>query len=325
MPCWQTGLVVLRALLVVVALMALAAAPASASMPLSDTNITNVSLEVNERGEALVSYVRSDGEPRHVLLWGAVNALTPSTETPQVGFGRDYAGGWGKYRKASYWKTFRNACKPYDGPELAYFVIGCKAPDGSYWAVQSWQRMLPHRGFPPWLATQSASSFDVSHWSGPLATLELYDDWPFGGATEGIFGRLSYDGAPVHGFGTTAAGAPTDGYGSRLYIDTFDSAYGPGWQPETSIVFRNPTGSFCYSFWPTHDVTLPGRPGRPAGVGSRYRINVLGPGVTPDVVAEVQGLGPYEPTNAAEVAFEQSQLRLYDQVTAGDKFCPSQR
>jgi hypothetical protein len=92
----------------------------------------------------------------------------------------------------------------------------------------------------------------------PARGVELYADWAFEGAAHGIFGRLSYGGKPVHGFHTTAQGAPTDGYGRSLYIDTHASAYGADWSRETSIVFRKPTGAFCYSFWPTHDVSLPG-------------------------------------------------------------------
>ena len=314
-------------LLTVIAILAACAgsAPVWASQTLSDTNIGNVSLEVNAKGEALISYTRSNGQPRHVLLWGAVNALPPSQGTPQVRFSADYSGGWRKYRDAGYWKTFKNACRPYDGPQLAFPVAACKAPDGSYWAVQAWQRRLPHRGFPPSLDSQSAWSFDVSHWTGAPADVELYDDWPFSHETEGIFGRLTYDGAPVYGFGTTSGGAPTDHYGRSLYIDTLDSAYGPGWKRETSIVFRNPTGSFCYSFWPTNDVSLPGMPTRPAGTGSRYRVSVIGPGVTPDVEAEVAGLGQYDPTDQSEVQLQRDRLQLFDQVTAGDKFCPTQR
>jgi hypothetical protein len=299
---------------------------ALASEALTDLNIREVSLAVNAKGEALVSYVRTDGEPRHVLLWGAVNALPPSTDVPQVQFGRDYAGGWRKYHDASYWKRFRNACRSYDGPQLPFLVVACKAPDGSYWAVQSWQRKLPHRGVDPWLPQQSAWSFDVSHWTGPLATVELYVDWPktFNYETEQIFGRLTYGGQPVHGFRTTASGGPIDGYGRGLYIDTLDSAYGPGWKRETSILFRNPSGSFCYSFYPTNDVSLPGRPSRPAGNGSRYRISVIGPGVTPDVETEVDGIGRFT-GSAADLELERKQLALYDAVTGGDKFCATQR
>jgi hypothetical protein len=303
----------------------LLAAPAFASESLSDVNAHDVTLAVNARGEALVSYMRADGNPRHVLVWGGINALPPDQGIPQVAFHWDYAGGWGKYRNSSYWRSFHGACGAYDGPPLAYLVAACKAPDGSYWAVQSWQRKLPHRGFPPWNAAQTAWRLDVSHWTGDLAQIELYSDWAFGGEAQGIFGRYLYAGQPVYGFGTTKAGVPTDHYGRGLYIDTLDSAYGPGWSRETSIVSRNPTGSFCYSFWPTNDATLPGSPRRPAGAGTRYRVSAMGPGVTPDVAAEVDGVGDYDPHDPADVQLEDQQLHLFDQVTAGDKFCPTQR
>jgi len=318
----------MRWLAVAAALAALASAPSAfASGAFADLGVTNPTLAVDAAGEALVTYTRSNGQPRHVLVWGAVNALPPTADVPQVRFHFDYAGGWGQHHNASYWKTFRNACVPYDGPPLANLVAACKAPDGSYWALQSWQKSLPHRGFEPWTPLQAATTLDISHWTGDLAQLELSVDWPqtFNYETEQIFGRLTYAGAPVHGFGTTAAGAPTDGYGRSLYIDTFDSAYGSGWQRETSIVFHNPSGSFCYSFYPTHDVSLPGRPALPAGNGALYRITVMGPGVTPDVVAETAAVGTYDPTSAADVALEQQRLALYDQVTAGDRFCATQR
>ena len=122
-----------------------------------------------------------------------------------------------------------------------------------------------------------------------------------------------------------AAIAPTDRYGRGLYIDTLDSAYGPGWKRETSVVFRKPSGSFCYSFYATHDVSLPGRPFRPAGNGSRYRITVIGPGVTPDIEAEAAGIGKYDPGSTADVEREHKQLALYDELTSGDKFCATQR
>ncbi len=39
---------------------------------------------------------------------------------------------------SNYWKTF--TCPRYDGPRLVELEVACKAPDGSYWAVQSWPR-----------------------------------------------------------------------------------------------------------------------------------------------------------------------------------------
>src|SRR5689334_1333500 len=106
---------------------ALAFAPtALGAEALSDTNVKNLTLAVNAKGEALVSYTRTNGQPRHVLVWGALNALPPSADVPQVQFKWDYAGGWKKYKNARYWKTFRNACKPYDGPAIPYLITACK-------------------------------------------------------------------------------------------------------------------------------------------------------------------------------------------------------
>jgi hypothetical protein len=294
------------------------AAPAS---DLLDLNATQVSLAVHG-GTALVTY-RKNGATRHVLVSGAVNALTPGSGKPQVRFKRDYTGGLHSLHRAA-WVSFVDQCRAYTGPTLPYFVAGCTAPDGSYWAIQRWQRNLPHRGTAPWTDWQRAWELHVSHWSGPIAQVDLYADWAFGGDAHGIFGRMTYGGEPVHGFHTGAAGAPTDSYGRSLYIDTRNSQYGPGWKRETSVVFRKPTGSFCYSFWPTHDVSLPGAPSRPAGDGDRYRISVVGPGVTPDVVAETADPGSWNPQDRAKVAFEKQQLRLFDQVTAGDTFCATQ-
>jgi hypothetical protein len=300
----------------------LVAASSSSASDLLDLNATGVSLEVNG-GTALVTYT-AGGRSRHVLVWGAVNARYPDASRPQVRFRKDYSGGL-RSRGRAAWVRFRNRCRAYDGPRLSYFVVGCRAPDGSYWALQRWQRNLPHRGWTPWTDWQRAWELRLSHWTGPLARAELYTDWAFGGDAHGIFGRLTYLGAPVHGFHTTGNGEPTDGYGRSLYIDTLDSPYGPGWQRDTSVVFRNPTGSFCYSFWPTHDRSLPGAPARPAGVGKRYRISVVGPGVTPDVVADARDPGAWDPHDAGKVAWQRAQLRLFDRITSGDRFCPTQR
>lgn len=267
-----------------VALVALAAAflaaPASAS-ELIDRNAKNVKLAVNSKGEALLTY-RSSGKLKRVLVWGAINAIAPTTTRPQVKFKLDYSGGWGKYRR-NVWQTFANRCRAYDGPELQWFVTGCKAPDGSYWAVQAWQRMLPNYGLEP-AAAQAVWELRLSHWRGPLAVLEVNTNWAYR-RFDHIYGRYTYRGKPVHGFKSTASGNPLDTFGRNLYVDTFNSAYGPGWKRENSFLMHKGSGAFCYGFFKHGS--------RPSGMGERYRATIIGPGVTPDVYWEGVSPGAY--------------------------------
>src|SRR5689334_2395696 len=139
---------------------ALLAQSASASQ-LIDRNAHGVTLAVNRKGEALVTYTAA-GKLKHVLAWGGVNAIAPTRARAQVALRLDYAGGWGKYRSL-YWKSFAGSCLPYDGPPLAWLVTACKAPDGSYWALQAWQRMLPDYGAAA-TPEQSAWELRLSHW-----------------------------------------------------------------------------------------------------------------------------------------------------------------
>jgi len=297
------------------------ATPALASQALTDFNSTFQSIAVNKKGEALITYKRADGRVRHVLAWGAINANAPVDPAAlQVRFRNDYAAGWGKYRNASYWSTFRNGCTPYDGPALPYLVGACKAPDGTYWAVQSWQRLLPLLGFAPWKPSQTAFELHVSHWSGDLPTLEVYTHWTYGGAWQGLFGRLTYLGNPVHGFGSTADGNPKDRYGRNVFIDTFNSAYGPGWRRESGILVHKPTGTFCHSFVPQKP--FPGYPSqetRPPAPGEKYRITVMGPGVTPVIQWEGSGLTSADRASAASIT------ALFDQLMVGDRKCAGER
>jgi hypothetical protein len=313
----------LKPVLALVAAMLVLAPPALASDRIG-LNASHVRLAVSADGKRALVTFRAQGRARHVLAWGAVNALSPNPAVPQVRFKLDWTGGWETYGH-TVWRSFGNACKPYDGPPLAAALAACTAPDGSYWAVQQWQPKLPHRGFPPYAPGQTDWELDLAHWTGPTAELELHADWAFGGQAHNLFGRLTYAGVPVHGFHTVkGTGAPQDRYGRSLYIDTLDSAYGPGWKRETSIVFRNPTGVFCYSFWPTHDVSLPGRPARPAGHGTAYRISVQGPGVTPNLLGVVRDPGAWDPNDAAKVRFEAEMKALQLRLSQGDKFCPTQ-
>ena len=87
----------------------------------------------------------------------------------------------------------------------------------------------------------------------------------------------------MHGFRSTAGGNPLDTFGRNLYVDTFNSAYGPGWKRENSFLMHKGTGTFCYGFYPHGS--------HPIGKGERYRATIIGPGVTPDVMWQGNALG----------------------------------
>jgi hypothetical protein len=290
----------LLVLAAVTAAFAAFAATASAST-LIDRNAHGVKLEVDAKGEALVSYT-AGGKAKHVLAWGAVNAIAPTRTRKQVDFTLDYAGGWGKYHR-DYWRTFTGSCGAYDGPPLAWKVTACKARDGSYWALQAWQRMLPNYGVAP-TAAQSVWELRLSHWTGELPVLQIQTDWAWH-QWDHLFGTFTYGGSPVFGFKATPGGNPLDTFGRNVYVDTFDSAYGTGWRRENSFLTHTNTGVFCYSVNPHGS--------HPAGKGTKYRATVEGPGVTPDVTWEGDPPGAYD--RAADQALNEQISQL------GDKQC----
>jgi hypothetical protein len=276
--------------LALLALLALAG-PASGS-ELVARDATHVRLAVAGSGKALVTY-RQGRATRHVLAWGAVDEQT----TMRL----DYSGGKGA------WKRFADRSRRYDGPRLPWLVKAVKAPDGSYWALQAWQRKLPNNGAPPRSAIQRAWELHLSHWRGrELPKLEVWTDWVLGGKFKHLFGRYVYDGRPVFGGANTPAGVPLDRLGRNLYLDTLDSAYGPGWKRENSFLTHAPLGSFCYGFY---------RHGGVSGDGKRYRITAMGPGATPVVTWEGDDPGPYSATRDEEL------LALQRQVVGSDPRC----
>jgi hypothetical protein len=72
---------------------------------------------------------------------------------------------------------------------------------------------------------------------------------------------------------------------------------------------------FCYGFY-EHDTsdqrTFPGYPPmlRPRGHGERYRITARGPGVTPIISWEGEGLPDYDPNNHEHVERERAMNEL---------------
>jgi hypothetical protein len=277
------------------------AATATASQ-LIDRNASHVSLVVNGKHEALVTYT-AGGKLKHVLVWGAVNAAPPSRGGRQVAFKVDYSGGFGKYHNSDYWANFKGACLPYDGPALAWKVAACKAPDGSYWALQAWQRGLPDYGAAA-TAAQSAWELRISHWTGELPVLSITTDWAYRRYDQ-LFGTYTYGELGVYGFRSSSAGNPLDSFGRNIYVDTLDSAYGKGWKRDNSFLTHQPKGSFCYGFYPHGP--------HPAGNGAAYRATAEGPGVAPDVMWQGSSPGPFD--KAADATANRELAAL------GDRHC----
>jgi hypothetical protein len=144
--------------------------------------------------------------------------------------------------------------------------------------------MLPNYGVAP-TAAQAAWELRLSHWTGELPVLTISTDWAWH-QWDHLFGTFTYAGSPVFGFKATPGGNPLDSFGRNVYVDTFDSAYGPGWKRENSFLTHTGTGAFCYSVNPHGS--------HPAGKGTKYRATVEGPGVTPDVMWEGLAPGPYD-------------------------------
>lgn len=225
------------------------------------------------------------GDRRTALVAsGAIDARTPSRSRPQVKF------------KISYGVGGKGVCLPYDGPSLAWLVKACKAPDGSYWALQAWVRLKPNYG-----GTRGPVELHLSHWSGPLAQLVIYENWAYRRYRH-IFGRLTYRGQGAYGFTATPTGAPLDSYGRNIYVDTFNSRYGKGWHRENSFLTHHngrTLGDFCYGFF-AHG-------SRPPGKGTKYRATAEGPGVTPDVMWAANDIGGFKASvQATQQALERS-------------------
>jgi hypothetical protein len=281
----------------------LLSAPTASASEIIDRNARDVRLGVDAGGQALVTY-KVGGRVMHVRAWGAVNARQPTKSRPQVRFRKDYSG--------RYWTSFRNQCRAYDGPALAFRVAACTAPDGSYWALQSWRRTLPNLDGRP-RSSLGAWELHLSHWSGAIARLEAWTDWVYGGRFHHLFGRLTYDGLPVYGFAATRVGSPLDGYGRNIYVDTFNSRYGKGWRRENAFLAHRPTGIFCYGFYRFSS--------RGPGNGAEYRLSAVGPGVTPDVSITIPGLHDYDARNPADVEYERQQNGLLSSILGVDKKC----
>jgi len=245
---------------------------------LVDSNTAGARLLVNRQGVALVLY-RSHGVAHHTLYWGARNGNLFFKPLAQY----DRSGGW-KSHKAD-WKHFQNACKPYDGPALGFRVAACRAPDGSYWALQDWVRIQANGG-----GMTGAHELRISHWTGPIALLWVKTDWSWNGQWQHLYGQLTYRGQGVVPVLTTSVGAVLDHKGRNVSIESLDSDFGHGWRRVNMFLANIPNGQFCYGFSPKDGF-------RATGISRRntYRAQVAGPGVTPDLFVQFNGhTGPFD-------------------------------
>jgi hypothetical protein len=297
-------------------------APASAAQLLA-RNTSQVSIKVDRQARAVV-YYRIGRLEKAAAVWGAINALPPSQVRKQVEFQIDYSGGF-KRLGTPLAKNIRNVCRPYAGPKLPWFVAGCSAPDGSHWALQSFQRLLPNLGLESWLPSQRAYELWVSHWKGELPQFEAYAAWFGSRKFHQVFGRLTYQGIPVHGFSATSTGVPLDSYGRLIYLDSFNSALGAGWKRENSFLARQPTGHYCYGFFQRDRYSwYPDGPPRPAANGEKYRLTAGGPGVTPFVAKVIDGLPDFDPNNPQLQAIDTQMAELRRSMITTDPGCFNQ-
>src|ERR687891_1067500 len=174
-------------LLAAVAAALTVAAPASAAQLLA-RNASKVSIKVDKQARAVV-YYRIGGSQKAAAVWGAINAVAPSPTRKQVEFKVDYSGGFKRLGTPLH-KNIKNVCGRYRGPQLPWFVAGCTAPDGSHWALQSFQRLLPNLGLDPWTSGQRAYELWVSHWRGELPQLVAHAGWFGSRKFHQVFGRL---------------------------------------------------------------------------------------------------------------------------------------
>src|SRR5947207_158479 len=94
---------------------ALGLTPLASASQLIDRDAHNVHLQVNSRGQALLTY-SARGSFHRVVASGAINARTPSQSIPQVQPRKDYSG--------RSWASDAS-CRSYDGPRLALLVTAC--------------------------------------------------------------------------------------------------------------------------------------------------------------------------------------------------------
>src|SRR5262249_15401271 len=89
-PCADSEGMRRLTLLLILGAAAVFASSAGASQVISTSTVGGLTLQLNDKGEALLTYTAS-GKKVHVLVWGAVNAMPTKPGSKQVAFQLDYS------------------------------------------------------------------------------------------------------------------------------------------------------------------------------------------------------------------------------------------
>ena len=188
--------------------------------------------------------------------------------------------------------SFGGSCPHYDGPALAWIVTACKAPDGSYWAVQTLAARAAE--LRPRRRTRRSPSGSSTSRTGrrDLPVLTIHDRLvvaPVGSPLRHVHLPTA---AGLRLRARPPTGQPLDAFGRNLYVDTLDSAYGTGWKRENSFLTHKGDGRLLLQRQPAR------RAPRRATARSTARRSI-GPGVTPDVMWEGAPPGAYDKADAS--------------------------
>jgi hypothetical protein len=283
----------------------LAAAPAADAAFLVDREATNVTLQVHENGTGRLIYRDRYGKDRKLAK---VQLKCPTTadrdKKSTLRCKVDRSDGWRK-KWAPRGAKFKDACGEYTGPELPFVVDACTHPDGSHWVVQQWARMTKNYGGNP---AKSEKELRISHFTIEPVSMTLYHNWswcPYSpGCSYQLAATMSYNGEPWYAMSFKELGQVDDQIGRNVAIDSYNSDMGRGWRRVNAILTLRPSGQFCYGF---NKKTIPGSGGKKSGTGlsedNLYRLTVPGPGVSPDVQIEFNGVrkSDYDAVVDAEV------------------------
>ena len=121
---------------------------------------------------------------------------------------------------------------PSEGVALPWKVTVRQTPDGSFYAVQAWRRLVA-----------GPIELRFSRWKGEPTKLVL-DVVCCKWGSVNVEGSASFHGKPIFGYSATPQGSPLDPFGRNVYLDSFRDGH---WERMMGILTHRPTGTF--SLW----------------------------------------------------------------------------